>query len=92
MAQEYAELIELAKQAQLVPISTTTTVEGKGKDVEKAADLLWSIGLMQLRRAIVESSWLPTHLDLSVRPGDDPILKAKPKYQGAGIVSGVHPA
>lgn len=74
---EFKAFVDQAKRDGLIPSDTVAIVDEKVRDIEQAAELLWSIGLLQLRKAIGEGKWLPTDLDLTIKPKDDPILAFK---------------
>lgn len=92
MAKEFTTIVNDAVRNKIIPGDPSPPVEESSPALEKVADFLWSIGLAWLQNAIMDGSWTPSELDLSIRPKDDPILNAKPKYQGKGIISGVRPA
>ena len=67
-------IVNRAKADGLLPDGTSATVDERPEDIKSAADRLWSIGLVQLRKAIGEGQWIPTQLDLTIEPRDNLVL------------------
>lgn len=74
---EYEKHMRAAKAALLLGDFQGLALHNNPKSFRVAARNMWTIGLLQLQKAIAEGTWTPANLDLSSKPENDPLLTFK---------------
>lgn len=75
LASELLSIVKWARREKLVGSDTVGIFDEKVEHLDEAAELLWSIGLAHLHKAIGEGDWFPAAIDLASNPKDSLAVK-----------------